>query len=282
MSQGQNTLLDAKRPAETTAPTTTPATTKQPTIRDRLKSPELIAELGRAMPAHCKPERMARVALTALTKTPKLADCTQASFFECLLSLSQWGLEPDGRRAHLIPYGNKCTVIVDYKGYVELAYRSGVAKNIHSAVVYEGDIFDVSLGKVTAHTPWEFRRDEAKPAERGKVYAAYCVIEMAGGAEHHEVMHATEIEAIRKRSRAGSSGPWVTDWNEMAKKTVFRRASKWIPLSAEIRDAFDRDDDRLEALEARSGGLTRAPSLDLAGIMSSDVLEGEVTEATDV
>jgi recombination protein RecT len=61
----------------------------------------------------------------------------------------------------------------------------------------------------------------------------------------HEVMTRDEIDSIRKRSKSGSSGPWVTDFAEMAKKTVFRRASKWIPLSSEIRDAYERDDDSL-------------------------------------
>ena len=63
-----------------------------------------------------------------------------------------------------------------------------------------------------------------------------------------EVMTTEEVERIRARSKAGKEGPWVTDWNEMAKKTVFRRLSKWLPLSAEYRDAVDKDDDVLDAV----------------------------------
>lgn len=59
-------------------------------------------------------------------------------------------------------------------------------------------------------------------------------------------MSKEEIDAVRRRSKAVSSGPWVTDYFEMAKKTAFRRVSKWIPLSAEIVEAFERDDDRLD------------------------------------
>lgn len=213
------------------------------TIRDQLKNPQLLEEIKKALPSHMKPDRMARVALTALTRTPKLAECTQASFFNCLLNLSQWGLEPDGRRAHLIPYGNECTVIIDYKGIVELCFRSGNVTAIHADVVYEGDNFAYSLGRVLDHTPWFLLPSGSRPEERGRPIAAYCLVKMKGDTEKHEVMSCEEIEAIRKRSRAGSKGPWVTDWNEMAKKTVFRRCSKWLPWSAEIHDAMGGDDD---------------------------------------
>ena len=222
------------------------------TIRERLNSPQQMAEIARALPAHCKPERMARVALTALMRTPLLEQCTQASFFRCLLDLSQWGLEPDGRRAHLIPFRNnksetvECTLILDYKGLVELAYRSGSVKSIHADVVRDGDLFDFNLGQVTRHTPWFLRRDDSKVAEPGEVFAAYCLIELAGGVKKCEVLSRSEIDGIRRRSKAGNAGPWVSDWCEMAKKTAFRRASKWIPISAELIDAFDRDDDKIE------------------------------------
>jgi recombination protein RecT len=222
------------------------------TIRDRLNNPNQLAEIAKALPKHCSPERMARVALTAINRTPKLADCTQESFFECLLNLSQWGLEPDGRRAHFIPYGNKCTLIIDYKGYIELAYRSGKVKMIHADVVRTGDIFEYSLGRVTKHTPWFLRADEVKPKESGEVYAAYCYAELEGGTVKCEVLSKEEVDGIRKRSKAASSGPWVTDYCEMAKKTAFRRMSKWLPLSAEVLDAIDKDDE-YHPLQQRNG-----------------------------
>ena len=220
------------------------------TIRDRLKSESLLQELGKVLPSHCKPERMARVALTAITRTPALADCDQASFFKCLMDLSAWGLECDGRRAHLIPFRNNkrnCTevqLIIDYKGLVELAYRSGAVKRIHADVVRRGDLFTYNMGQVESHVPWFLRTDGDKPKEAGEVYAVYCIVKLEGTDDPKcEVLSRDEIEGVRKRSRAGGSGPWVTDWNEMAKKTAFRRCSKWLPLSAEIADAFDRDDD---------------------------------------
>lgn len=225
----------------------------QLSIRQHLQSDALKDQIAKALPKHCSPDRMMRVTLTALTRTPALANCDQASFFKCLLDLSAWGLEPDGRRAHLIPFENRkrgvteCQLILDYKGLIELAYRSGFVRSIHADVVYAGDLFEFSLGKVTKHTPWGFRLDDGKPDDRGNVIAAYALVELKDGASHHEVMTYEEIEGIRQRSRAGKSGPWVTDWSEMAKKTAFRRASKWIPLAAEVHEAFDADFDRFDS-----------------------------------
>ncbi len=58
-------------------------------------------------------------------------------------------------------------------------------------------------------------------------------------------MSIEDVEKIRSRSRSGNSGPWVTDFDEMAKKTVFRRHSKWLPLSPELRDKIEKDDEPL-------------------------------------
>jgi recombination protein RecT len=209
------------------------------TIKQLLTSDKLKQAVAEALPRHLTVDRFLRVALTALTKTPKLSQCTQESFFTSLLNLSQLGLEPDGRRAHLIPYGDQCQLIVDYKGLVELVMRSGNVSRIHADVVCENDGFEYDRGEIRAH-----RIDFRKP--RGEVYAAYAVCKLKDGTEKAEVMAKDEIDKIKNRSRAGKAGPWVTDWNEMAKKTVFRRLAKWLPLSAEYRDALDADADVLD------------------------------------
>lgn len=210
----------------------------KPTRRDikaLLTGPEFSEAVRLALPSHLKPERFIQIAITALTRTPKLLDCTQESFFKCLLDLSALGIEPDGRRAHLIPYGTTCTLIIDYKGLAELAMRSGVVSVLHADVVCENDDFEYDRGELKKH-----KIDFRKP--RGEMFAAYAIVKFKDGTEKCDVMDRPAIDAIRKRSRASGSGPWVTDYNEMAKKTVFRRLSKWLPLSAEFRDALEKDD----------------------------------------
>lgn len=228
--------------------TTTTALSKQPerkTLRSQLESDAFAAQIARVLPRHVTPERMIRVAVTTLNRTPKLAECDQASFFNAMLALSQLGLEPDGRRAHLIPFENRkrgiveCQLIIDWKGLVELAMRSGMISYLHADVVCENDTFRFSIGQVDTH-----EIDLRKP--RGEPYGAYALCKFRDGSTKAEVMSRDEIEAIRRRSRSGQSGPWVTDWSEMAKKTVLRRLSKWLPLSPEFRDALDKDQDVLD------------------------------------
>jgi len=234
------------------------------TIRDHLESESFQKQLATVIPRHCDAERMARIAIMAMNRTPKLKECDQSSFFKCLLDLSMWGLEPDGRRAHLIPFENRklgiveCQLIIDYKGLVELAMRSGDIASIHADCVCENDMFKVNLGKVVEHSI-----DYRKP--RGAVHAFWAVVEFKDGGQKFEVMTRDEVEAIRQRSRAGNSGPWMTDYNEMGKKTVFRRLTKWIPLSAEIRDAYDRDSDEL-AISADSLKRVTLQKVDLPAI----------------
>ncbi len=60
-----------------------------------------------------------------------------------------------------------------------------------------------------------------------------------------DVMSKREVDEIRQRSKTGKSGPWVTDYEEMAKKTVFRRHAKVLPMSAELVHAMEVDGDSI-------------------------------------
>jgi recombination protein RecT len=208
------------------------------TVVDYFQTEEMRAKVAAALPKHMTPDRMIRVALTAFMRTPKLLECTKASLVKCLLDCSAMGLEPDGRRAHLIPYGKVCTLILDYKGIVELVRRSGDVSFIHCDVVYEHDDFSYSFGSGAhlRHTP--------NLEDRGtKVKAVYSFVRLQDGSEDFIVLSPQDIEKVRKASRAANDGPWVQWWDEMAKKTAFRRHSKWLPLSYETRDAIERDDE---------------------------------------
>jgi recombinational DNA repair protein RecT len=145
-------------------------------------------------------------------------------------------------------------LIFDYKGLAELAYRSGLVKSIHAQEVREGDLFDFDMGQVKRHVPFAFRRDPGKPAQPGNVYAFYCIVQMAGDAHKCEVMSQDEVNAIRDKSQGYSAfkkgwaktSVWEDYPIEMGKKTVFKRASKWLPLSPEFMSAVSHDDSEYE------------------------------------
>lgn len=72
-------------------------TTKTSELKALLTGDKMREQFAAALPKHLTAERFCRVAITALSRTPKLAECTQESFFRCLLDLSAYGIEPDGR-----------------------------------------------------------------------------------------------------------------------------------------------------------------------------------------
>lgn len=212
---------------------------KQNSLRHILEGEQMRQQLSMALPKHLTAERFIRVAITALTRTPKLAECEPSSFFKCLLDLSSLGIEPDGRRAHLIPRNNRrrgvveCTLIVDWKGLVELAKRSGDVSVWRAELLCANDEFDWVNGEATHRIDWR------RP--RGDVQAVYSFVKQSNGDVDIEVLTLADIDAARRRGGSADDGPWVTDWAEMAKKTAIRRHSKRLTLSPEIHDLLEAE-----------------------------------------
>lgn len=207
-----------------------------------VNSPNMKKQWQLVLPKYLTAERLARVALTQIRKVPKLTKCTQESFLSALMTCAELGIEPNGRDAHLIPYGEECTLIIDYKGLIKLAMRGGEIYPPHADIVCENDFITIKNGVV---------EHEIDPREeRGDMIGAYVIVRYRDGGERHEYMSKAQIDTIRDRSWAKTKGPWVTDYNEMAKKTVFRRVSKWLDLAPEVMDSVDMEADRLPIVDA--------------------------------
>jgi recombination protein RecT len=232
--------------------------------------------LAKCLPKHLTAERVIKVAIIAASRTPQLLQCTPQSFVLAVVQASQLGLEagsPLGE-AYLVPYKQECTLIVGYRGLIALARRSGEIESIEAHVVHAKDAFRVSFGldAVLEHSPWmpmptdEDLRDEnhdawQEKARPGPMVAVYAVARLKGGARQAEVMSRAEVDAIRRRSRASGAGPWVTDYEEMAKKTVVRRLAKYLPMSIEMANALDADDrqERGDVIDVSAGIDLAAP-----------------------
>lgn len=215
-----------------------------PTLQAMLQ--QMGPEIARALPRHVNPDRMSRIALTALRTTPKLAQCTPESFLGCIIQAAQLGLEvntPLGH-AYLLPFEDRrnnrviCQLIIGYQGAIDLARRSGLVKAIYAFPVYKGDEFSWTLGldPTIKHTPGQV---EHRDADLTHVYA---VAKLEGGEPIFTVLTRSEVEKYRKRSRASSNGPWVTDYEAMALKTAIRRLYRWLPKSAEMAQAAALDE----------------------------------------
>ena len=205
-------------------------------------------QIASVLPKHLTPERICRVALTAYTKTPGLANCDMSSVFQAVMQASELGLEPGGAMNHcyLIPYGNQCQFIVSYRGLIELAMRSGEIESIEANCVFENDEFEECYGMKRNL----FHRPNRK-GPRGEFVLVYAVAYYKSGSVKYAVMDKEEIESIRKRSRASRNGPWVTDYFEMAKKTAIRRLCKSLTMMPEkLAQAIEADDRSEDAMEA--------------------------------
>lgn len=207
---------------------------------------KLVPQLGSLLPKHLTPERAVRVAFTALQRQPKLFECTDQSIALAVLQASELGLELNLLgEAYMVPYGNTAQFIPGYQGLIKLARRSPEVANIVAEVVYKGDEFDYELGL----TPSLKHRPKVGASHRDEDVLCFYSIGYFTDPRIHpviKVMDREEVELVRKRSRAATNGPWVTDWQPMGLKTVAKRTCKWMPRSAELERALEADE-RAEA-----------------------------------
>lgn len=204
---------------------------------------QMKGEIARCLPRHLTPERMARIAMTELRKTPKLQECDPMSFIAAIMQASQLGLEPGILGScYLIPFNNnqtgkvECTFMPGYRGFLDLARRSGQITSLVARAVYANDEFSYEFGlrEDLIHRP--------SMGERGELIAVYAVAILKDGGHQFDVMSRKEVDAIRNQSKSKNNGPWVTHYEEMAKKTVLRKLFKWLPCSVEMQKAVSLDE----------------------------------------
>lgn len=210
---------------------------KDTTLKGLIKAME--PEIRKALPSMITPERFTRMVFTALSSTPKLQQCTPQSFLGAMMQAAQLGLEPNTPvgQAYLIPYGNVCQFQLGYKGLLDLAYRSGEIKDIQAHEVHENDEFEYELGldPKLKHIP--------AMSNRGPVTMYYAVWHTKTGGYGFEVMSKDDVlEFAQKKSKSFRNGPWQTDFDEMAKKTVLKKALKYAPIATEFVKSIATDE----------------------------------------
>lgn len=206
-------------------------------------------EIAAALPKHLNPDRMARIALTAFRRTPKLGDCDPRSVFAAVIQASQLGLEPDTLgRSYLIPYGKECQFVPGWKGLVDLTNRAGNASTWTGAV-FEGDEFDYALGDrpFVSHKPGE-------ESDADKLTHVYAVGRVKGGEwPIIEVWTVGKVKKHRDRyNKVGKRHYSYENFEMYARKVVLLQVLKYMPASSEMAAAIGLND----AAEMGKQGLT--------------------------
>jgi recombination protein RecT len=216
-------------------------------------------QIAVAIPNHLTPERLIRIVLTAVGRSPGLLECDPLTICGCVIQAAQLGLEPDGvlAEAFLVPFYNsktrkkECALIPGYQGLLKLARNSGELKFVNAQVVREKDFFEFVEGSDPSLT------HKRAAGDRGKTTAYWAGASLKTGGFQFVVMTRREAEEHRDRfSRAKDTGPWKDDFDTMALKTCLRRLCKLLPKSTQAQIATSLD-------EAHEAGRSQAFSCDV-------------------
>lgn len=234
------------------------------------------------MPKKMSPDRMFQLAVSAYNTTPMLAQCSVVSMLSCVMKCASLGLEPsavDGLgRAYILPYRNRKTnsyeaqMIIGYRGMIDLARRSGELVSIHAQAVYQGDQYDHWEDESGQHFRFVAADVEHAPDRLTDVYVC---AHLKDEGFVFETMTRREVDAVRARSRASQTGPWVTDYEAMALKTVIRRSFRYLPVSVEAQQAAAAD----ETTPDYSAVLS--PAIDVTGQQQNAEIEADCAIAGD-
>lgn len=281
--------MDANSLKAAAKPTTAVATQQQqkaltPAQKVRGMLEKRIGEISNALPKGWDTKRFVRIALTAISSNPKLAEAcalSPATFLGSMMTAAQLGLEPNTPmgKAYLLPYNNidkntgKKVPMVQFQigvyGLVDLAFRSGLVKEIDTDVRRKNDFWKYEKGdeSILRHIPYD-------EGDRGEAIGYYAIIKMKDGAVHKSYMskyevleHAKRFSKSYNRKTGSFSGPWATDFDAMARKTVLIQALKFVPKATEdanLANAFNLDN------TVRDGIEKDAATIKTEGIFAAD------------
>lgn len=229
-----------------------------PTEADKFRA-YLAAEVKPAikslLPKHLTAERILRLVFEeALKPESKLLKCKWVTILECLITAAQLGLEVGGpfAGAYLIPRFNKdggfyyCTMLVSYRGLIDLAQRSGMIADITANVVYgaevEAGLFEAEIEPARIVHRVALRGAAVERTD-DDIVAAYCVVRTTNGGRYQRILTRAEINARRSRSGERGFSPWKTDFAAMARKSAIRALFQGgtVPMSTEIREVEHRE-----------------------------------------
>ncbi len=186
--------------------------------------------------------------VSAVNANQMLANCKPESVLTAALTAASLDLPINQNLgfAYLIPYRNKggevCQFQMGYKGFIQLAQRSGYYKTINATDVREGEMtgFDRLSGELS------FEWLEGAERNKAKVVGYVAYFQLLNGFEKSLFMTTEELEKhaqkYSKNYAKYKSGLWADNFDSMAKKTVLKLLiSKFGPLNTQLEDAIQKD-----------------------------------------
>lgn len=270
-----------KTEAQKAGPPTTAMQIKS--VEALMTTPAIAARLREVKTKYLTPERLTNIMLTEVARPDKsgklslleVAQANPASFLRAMMFCSQLGLEPGpSGLVHLIPFKGDIQVIIGFKGYINLACRSGF-RAVEADVIHEHDEFDWARGT----DPYIKHKPQLQ--NRGAAIGAYAVAwPEDGGPPRFSVLNLEDIHAARAVSQSFQSGkgPWFDFEGEMFKKTAIRRGQKQWNLQPDspLAIAQNLDDD---AIEVKSEVVHRKAPPTLRAALQIETPAADVTPA---
>lgn len=191
--------------------------------------------------------------IIALAQSDNLKDCDPMSIYSSAMVAATMDLpiNPNFGMAYVVPYNDKkkgkiAQFQMGYKGFIQLALRSGQFKNLNAGPIFKGEI--KRINRLTGFI--EFNEDTSNVDYSETVgYFAYfqlvngfekCIYMSKEEAESHGKRYSQSYKSNNEWTRKNSL--WTTDFDTMATKTVVKALlSKYAPLSIEMQTALESD-----------------------------------------
>ena len=231
--------------------------------------------IAAVLPKHLTAERVLQMAATTIARNPAIARCTPASLLGAVMQASILGFPPVDALGYcyFVPYKADVQFQIGYRGYVELARRSGKIKMVYAEVVREGDEFSVEFGLDPRldHKP---KMDSSKPLTH-----VYAVCHFVDGGYNFVVLSRSDVERLRMRSpmqKGAPSGAWATDYEAMAKAKALKQLSKYLPLNIDQASAIATDETVLKP-ENFHDGAARIEDIEYSDPVPEEAASAEET-----
>lgn len=288
--------VEAKTPAVASVATkkasTTVAKANSMKFNAFMKSPNVLASIEGTLGSSAKTKTFVASIISAVSTNQQLAKCDNASIVSAALLGESLNLSPSPQlgQYYMVPFDDRkngrtvATFILGWKGYYQLAMRSGAYKKLHAIEIKEGELKKYDPINET----YEFETI-ADPAEikKAKTIGYYAFFETINGFKKAKYWTIEEMQAHALEYSKGYASDvkngtkytfWSKQFDEMAIKTCFRNLiSRYGVMSVELQKAFLHDTSYTEDLPNEDG--TEAEPIYFDNANTVDVEAEEVTNA---